>query len=655
MFGRHRVILLPLNSRYCPPMSSKPKPIRRLAFLLLIAGCADPGQPAAHAPVVTGRLENADIREASGLARSQRNPGILWIINDNDSNELVHAIDHAGTRLGEFDLKKSKNRDWEDLASFRLDDVPYLLIADVGDNHAKRRYRTLYIVEEPQVAKKQKATIAWRLDFSYPDGPRDVESVAIDVENQRVLILSKRDIPPRLYEIPLRPESGDRIVATLLGPVVSLPRPRREDVEFAPLRNDWYWQPTGMDISQDNLAAVIMTYRAVYYYERRPEQDWFEALNGKPRRISLGNFKNAEAVAFGNEQRTIFVTGENKHSRLLRIDLNGAEPRTTAVTVMSFNVQNLFDNADDPGKDDKAYLPIESKQNDAHIAECAQIEVESWRNECLHLDWSDDTIDFKLGVLAATIRQVNGGRGADIIAFQEVENQAILDRLRTEHLSDLGYEPAILIEGTDLRGIDVAFLTKLPLAAPPVLHPLDLPNFPVRRGDTRGVLQATFVLPDGSYLTGFSVHFPAPFLPIEMRVLAYEHLADLLDHLPDTHHAFAAGDFNTTSKEADETGLLDDYARPHWIIAHDIGCGSCLGSYFYHRDSTWSFLDMILFAPARGGKATSEIRADSVQIANLVPAQNRTDGTPQPFQAAERTGVSDHWPVIATIEFAEKQ
>ncbi len=331
------------------------------------------------------------------------------------------------------------------------------------------------------------------------------------------------------------------------------------------------------------------------------------------------------------------------------------EAQNTSVTIMSFNVQNLFDNADDPGKDDKAYLPIESKQNDAHIAECSQIEVESWRNECLHLDWSDDTIDLKLSVLAATIRQVNGGRGADVIAFQEVENQAILDRLRAEHLADLGYKPAILIEGTDLRGIDVAFLSKFPLAEPPILHPLNLPNFPVRRGDTRGVLQATFVLPDGSYLTGFSVHFPAPFLPIEMRVLAYEHLAYLLDDLPDTHHAFAAGDFNTTSKEDAATGLLDRYARPHWTIAHDIGCDSCPGSYFYHPDSTWSFLDMILFARARGGKATSQIRADSVQIANLVPAQNRTDGTPRPFRAAERTGVSDHWPIIATIELTEKQ
>ena len=93
--------------------------------------------------------------------------------------------------------------------------------------------------------------------------------------------------------------------------------------------------------------------------------------------------------------------------------------------------------------------------------------VESWRDECLYLDWSDAALDFKLGVLAATIRQVNDGRGADIIALQEVENVAVLERLRSEYLGDLGYLPAILVEGTDTRGIDVAFLSKLPLLGEP--------------------------------------------------------------------------------------------------------------------------------------------------------------------------------------------
>ena len=32
-----------------------------------------------------------------------------------------------------------------------------------------------------------------------------------------------------------------------------------------------------------------------------------------------------------------------------------------AITVMSYNVENLFDSLDDPGKDDKAYLPYSLK------------------------------------------------------------------------------------------------------------------------------------------------------------------------------------------------------------------------------------------------------------------------------------------------------
>jgi endonuclease/exonuclease/phosphatase family metal-dependent hydrolase len=212
-----------------------------------------------------------------------------------------------------------------------------------------------------------------------------------------------------------------------------------------------------------------------------------------------------------------------------------------------------------------------------------------------------------------------------------------------------------LIEGTDVRGIDVAFLSKLPLAGEAQLHPLHIPEFPDRAGDTRGVLQADFQLPDGSVLTGFSVHFPAPFHPTGMRVAAYRHLASLRDALPDSHHAFAAGDFNTTSVEDAREGLLTELARPHWTLAHDVGCGDCEGSYFYHGDSTWSYLDMILFSPARGAKTTAQIRGDSVHIANRYPPQRSENGTPERFRAETQSGVSDHWPMVATIQLTEKQ
>jgi hypothetical protein len=291
--------------------------------LLIIAACSKAASPQPIVPEVTGRLEDKTIREASGLARSQRSPGILWVINDSGAKEIVHAIDHEGARLGEFDLKKSRNKDWEDLASIRLNDLPTLMVADIGDNDAKRGKRTLYFVEEPGPEKKGDAEFEWRIDYVYPDGPRDAEAAAVDVLTHQALILSKRDLPPRLYGVALQSSDDETVDARLLGTVKTLQIPTRQQVEFAPKTKDWYWQPVGMDISADNRAAVILTYREVYYYERQAGQEWQEALNTKPVRVSLGNFENAEAIAFGDENRTVFVTGENTHSRLLRIDFNG--------------------------------------------------------------------------------------------------------------------------------------------------------------------------------------------------------------------------------------------------------------------------------------------------------------------------------------------
>jgi endonuclease/exonuclease/phosphatase family metal-dependent hydrolase len=330
------------------------------------------------------------------------------------------------------------------------------------------------------------------------------------------------------------------------------------------------------------------------------------------------------------------------------------EPASTAsVTIMAFNVENLFDNIDDPGKEDRTYLALSDKQTREHKAACARIEVYRWREQCLEWDWSNEIIDRKLGVVAGVILQVENGRGPDIVALQEVENIGILERLRTEYLDDAGYRPGILIEGDDLRGIDVAFLTRLELAGAPTLHRIDFTGVGKdREYDTRGILEATFVRPDGSLLTGYSVHFPAPFHPTEMREAAYRALNSLRANLPPDRDAFAAGDFNTTAVEDRNKDMLGRFARPYWTVAHEAGCDDCKGtSYFAPRDD-WSFLDMILWSPAanRGENATWTLRADSVRIANAAPGQVRPDGTPWRFEMPAGSGVSDHWPLVVTIE-----
>ena len=304
--------------------------LNRCPFLLLVAlvaGCnpapAEPeNTPTGQRvlPVLAGRLENRDIDEASGLARSQRSKNLFWVINDSGKARL-HPIDSRGRQLGRVKVDDAKLSDWEDIASFTLDGKAYLLIADTGDNESRRKDVRIYIVEEPD-ADDDEVEIAWEFEFSYPGGPQDAEAVAVDAENGRVLVLSKREIPAGLYEVPLRPDDDDkRQQAVRRGDIGSLPQPPRRDVVFAPKTKDWWWQPTAMDIADDGSAAVVLTYRGVYYYRRTAGEDWFTALQRRPVALSTGDWGEAESVAFNASATAVYVTTEGKGAPLVRIDL----------------------------------------------------------------------------------------------------------------------------------------------------------------------------------------------------------------------------------------------------------------------------------------------------------------------------------------------
>ena len=298
-------------------------------LLFAAAGCS-PEEPraenfaddtGARRPVIelVGRLANREIDEASGLARSRRSGDVFWIINDSGKPRL-HPIDPTGRALGRVKLEKAGNSDWEDLASFEFEGKPYLLVADIGDNDSKRKDVRLYFVEEP-LPDDKKADVAWRYDFEYPGGPRDAEAVAVDIGEERVFVLSKREIPPFLYELPLKPSGKKRQTASRLGPILTLPKPRRQDVEFAPMTDNYWWQPTAMDIAGNGQAAVILTYSGVFYYRRSQGEDWYDAMKRTPVVLSVADYREAESVAFNADDTAVYVTLEGRGAPLIRISL----------------------------------------------------------------------------------------------------------------------------------------------------------------------------------------------------------------------------------------------------------------------------------------------------------------------------------------------
>ena len=58
--------------------------------------------------------------------------GDVFLVGGGDP--LLYAVGSDGGDLGAFRVEGASNYDWEALASFRLQDSAYLLIADVGDS-----------------------------------------------------------------------------------------------------------------------------------------------------------------------------------------------------------------------------------------------------------------------------------------------------------------------------------------------------------------------------------------------------------------------------------------------------------------------------------------------------------------------------------------
>ena len=75
-------------------------------------------------------------------------------------------------------------------------------------------------------------------------------------------------------------------------------------------------------------------------------------------------------------------------------------PSSSQVTLMTFNVENLFDTKHDEGKNDYTYLPLEHKASQSHQDACKGIEVTRWREQCLYWDWSETVLDTKLRRIA---------------------------------------------------------------------------------------------------------------------------------------------------------------------------------------------------------------------------------------------------------------
>jgi hypothetical protein len=309
--------------------------INLLLVFLILAGCG-PSGPSEGAELSraqfkkTGKLESTKLNEASGMQAGDN--GVFFLFNDS-GGPRIYAIDATGRDLGEMEIPDAKNKDWEDITRVMGDDGPLLVIADTGDNLQSRKRVRLFFVAEPEAGDYSgELKTVHKLKVRYPDGPRDVESVAYDPASDMILFLTKRDNPPRLYGIPLDLALWEEEVeAVFLAEVPGFRPPSPQYILTHPKRGMSSSQPTGMDISSDGRRAAVITYRSLYIFQREDGESWAEGFQRVPDEFEGPRGLHDEAVCFGHDQDSIFVTTEGRPAPVYRLDYLEADHKSELI------------------------------------------------------------------------------------------------------------------------------------------------------------------------------------------------------------------------------------------------------------------------------------------------------------------------------------
>lgn len=304
-------------------------PLAAIALGLCLAGAplAEPApseSSGAPQPELLALIREPSLREISGLAVSRRHPGLLWVHNDSGYAAELHAVDRRGRRQATLRLEGIEAIDWEDLAAFTLDGRHYLLVADTGDNGGRRSELVVHVVEEPAELVDAEVKPAWSQRLRWPDGPRDVEAVAVDGAAREILFIAKKRVPPQLLSLPLGPQRGvahARVRAGLAGIAPPSPTELAANARFGKYRA----QITAADLSEDGLRLAVLNYRRAHVFTRSADEDWASALARAPREYSFGWVAQAEAIAFEPDGDALLLSGERLPAPLIRLPLAPAD------------------------------------------------------------------------------------------------------------------------------------------------------------------------------------------------------------------------------------------------------------------------------------------------------------------------------------------
>ena len=266
--------------------------------VIVIALMMLPDAAAGPCVVVQRSTNLPEVPEASGLAVSRRNPGILWSHNDSGNAAVLFALDAAGALRGRVPVPIA-TRDWEDVSAAHCPVGDCLYIADIGDNGSVRRRIQIYRVPEPAPGDPETAPPEV-FSAAYTDGAHNAEALFVVGAD---LFIITRDRTAGLYR-------------------AAQPPPGSHELTFERIGELGLGAVTDAEASPDETSIVVRTSEEAIIYRTADVIRGGTVPYGL--RIPIGGLKEAqgEAVALG-EDGMLYLASEgtpwNRAGRLISL------------------------------------------------------------------------------------------------------------------------------------------------------------------------------------------------------------------------------------------------------------------------------------------------------------------------------------------------
>lgn len=314
---------------------------------------------------------------------------------------------------------------------------------------------------------------------------------------------------------------------------------------------------------------------------------------------------------------------------------------TIPFRIMFFNVENLFDVNDEPGKNDNEFLPQAIRA------------------------WSYPRYKKKLADVARVITAVGEWEPPALVGLCEVENDRVMkDLVLGSPLKEHGYR-YVMTDSPDARGIDVALLyqrDKFRLLS----HRSVRINFRDKRRVSRDILHVTGMVATRDTVDVFVAHFPSrsggekqtETFRIE-AALTLRHAIDSILAVRSVPGVILMGDLNDYPDNKSVAQVLGARAPGEqaetntlYHLLAEKARKKNYGSYKYQGE--WGLLDHLIVSgrllDSAGSMFTSTKKADVVRLPFTLIEDKKYGGL-QPFRTYHgmkyQGGYSDHLPVYA--------